>query len=446
LGKSNVSAYQDYVVTDFEGKDHCLPRKVLRHRVVIKEAHVGVTEDKKHDTYSMRYFVKATVDELKTSGVFEKERFTVLCVHSDNASQHFKSSNSINWLSKQLLSKVEVNSMGFTSILWDFGPPGHGKGVWDGIGGMLKQWMRRRIISELIPKDPVIDETEAIPSCRVVSAKGCYDVWCAHFCSPERRQREFDADTKGISFKFHYSGVDVEGSEIVRPKADESFDRIEEIKSQYQFFMLRTGEVLARPRSCWCLGCLSAAICGPDEDCKFTSNYVVRCCSKNNSPFYQWSNKSCRARVSNDIAVREKQIVAHGHSIASTVKIGDWLLFEAFSDTKDELWLGRAVEFPSVKGKCALLQHKTQKRYGTRFDRGDYMIAVQFYERSVDCDEERRQFVMGQAEVDVINSSEVRLAGFSMDVLHDSRHDEDLSNTVWMLPRSAEASALSNCR
>ena len=44
-----------------------------------------------------------------------------LSLHSDNAAQHFKSSKSLHWLSKQLAD------LGFASGLWDFGPPGHGK-------------------------------------------------------------------------------------------------------------------------------------------------------------------------------------------------------------------------------------------------------------------------------------------------------------------------------
>ena len=52
---------------------------------------------------------------------FEALMMTTLCVHSDNAAQHFKSSKSLNWLPKQLCE------MGFTSMLWDFGAPGHGK-------------------------------------------------------------------------------------------------------------------------------------------------------------------------------------------------------------------------------------------------------------------------------------------------------------------------------
>ena len=67
----------------------------------------------------MRHFVAATVVHLKKQTVngvplFEAQMLTTLCVHSDNAAQHFKSSKSLNWLSKQL------REMGF-------GAPGHGK-------------------------------------------------------------------------------------------------------------------------------------------------------------------------------------------------------------------------------------------------------------------------------------------------------------------------------
>ena len=30
-----------------------------------------------------------------------------------------------------------------TSVVWHFGAPGHGKGVWDGLGGVLKNYIRQ---------------------------------------------------------------------------------------------------------------------------------------------------------------------------------------------------------------------------------------------------------------------------------------------------------------
>jgi hypothetical protein len=111
-----------YRVRDAKGAVHEVPRNELRVRVMIKEAHAGVAGDKIHDSYSMRFFVAKTVKALRDKGVLARNKITVLCVHSDNAAQHFKSSKSLHWLSRQLFE------MGFTSVLWDFGPPGHGKG------------------------------------------------------------------------------------------------------------------------------------------------------------------------------------------------------------------------------------------------------------------------------------------------------------------------------
>ena len=74
-------------------------------------------------SYSMRHFVAAAVSHLKEQTVggvslFEAQQLKRLFVHSDNAAQHFKSSKSLHWLSKQ------IHDMGFLSVLWDLGPPG----------------------------------------------------------------------------------------------------------------------------------------------------------------------------------------------------------------------------------------------------------------------------------------------------------------------------------
>jgi len=53
--------------------------------------------------------------------LFEAQMITRLFLHSDNAAQHFNSSKSLHWLSKQTFV------MDFASGLWDYGPPGHGK-------------------------------------------------------------------------------------------------------------------------------------------------------------------------------------------------------------------------------------------------------------------------------------------------------------------------------
>ena len=56
--------------------------------------------------------------------VISKQGLTSLRIHSDNAKQHFKSSKSIYFFTKQLVGGS--GGSGFTSITWDFGAPGHG--------------------------------------------------------------------------------------------------------------------------------------------------------------------------------------------------------------------------------------------------------------------------------------------------------------------------------
>ncbi len=80
----------------------------------------------------MRLFVAATVKHLKEQGVIKEQRLTSLFVHSDNAAQHFKSSKSLHWLPKQLEGE------NFTSVMWDFGPTGHGKVFVHYIGHIYK--------------------------------------------------------------------------------------------------------------------------------------------------------------------------------------------------------------------------------------------------------------------------------------------------------------------
>jgi hypothetical protein len=175
---------------------------------VIKEAHAGVTGDKTHDSYSMRFFVAKVVKTLRNKGVMAGNKITVLCVHLKNAAQHFKSSKSLYWLSRQLFE------MGFTPVLWDFGPPGHGIGdthththtytryskrpsansifpeskhchfvlydigKWDGLGGMLKQWIRQRAQSLLqVSGTKVTIPKVATTSGLMASALDCFEAW-----------------------------------------------------------------------------------------------------------------------------------------------------------------------------------------------------------------------------------------------------------------------------
>jgi len=78
------------------------------------------------------------------------------------------------------------------------------------------------------------------------------------------------------------------------------------------------------------------------------------------------------------------------------------------------MWLGKTVAFGSFgpQPSCCKQHDEGQKNvYGTRFKTGNYMVALQWYERLTDGDGERREFVRGKRMIDVINSTELRMAG-----------------------------------
>ena len=108
-----------------------------------------MSSDGKHDSYSMQHYVDAALVKLKPT--IDEQKMHALLVHSDNAAQHFKSSKSLYYFSNLKKSNKD-NDDGvlpsrqhvphFASVVWHFGAPGHGKGVWDGLGGVLKNYIR----------------------------------------------------------------------------------------------------------------------------------------------------------------------------------------------------------------------------------------------------------------------------------------------------------------
>ena len=67
------------------------------------------SDDQTHDSYTMQCFVAKVIQHLKgdapgvSDNVILKQGLTSLCIHSESAKQHFKSSRSIYFFTKQLV-------------------------------------------------------------------------------------------------------------------------------------------------------------------------------------------------------------------------------------------------------------------------------------------------------------------------------------------------------
>ena len=165
-------------------------RALLRHRKLHTKAVFGITDDKKHDSYAAQWFMNATLQILKLAYVDTGiERFFATHVHSDNAGSHFKSSKTMFFMSTLLAicaawpvavpaGVVAMSARAF----WEFGPPGHGKGVWDGLGALVKRTV----------KQDIIDGVALTTSKRTTSAKELAEHVRARFSTGEWKASHAD--------------------------------------------------------------------------------------------------------------------------------------------------------------------------------------------------------------------------------------------------------------
>jgi hypothetical protein len=320
---------------------------------------------------------------------------------------------------------------------------------------MMKQWIVRRKQSRLSvdPNDPTMQCPVAHPEAEgmMASAEEVYQALRSHFETEEWREDAKRSMRAVSAIYFHWAG---EGA-IMRPNVDEQFDRLTGISSHYQYFVLREGEVLMRPYSCWCPACFEVADAGPGLGTRLTSDNKVNGCAKASDPLYEWRNASCRAKTGAQASAPDKRAREHGHALAAAgLEPGQWVLVEAFGDDEDEMWLGKTVAFGAfgrLPSCCKQHTEGQQNVFGTRFNTGDYMVAVQWYERLTENgDRERREFVRGERMIDIINSTELRMTGVRVEAIGafpaTEEANDDEARTKWELSRADEARAATWCR
>mmetsp|Transcript_22840 Transcript_22840/g.33875 ORF Transcript_22840/g.33875 Transcript_22840/m.33875 type:complete len:355 (-) Transcript_22840:336-1400(-) len=118
-------------------------RRELRHRKRISLVYGGVSEDKCHYRHHQQEFtlleekvMEKVIKENFPGDVGPEGKITKEYQHSDNATQHFKSTGAIEFLTDQFVRRGgRGSSCCFTKAV---GCRGHGKGEWDGIGGAIK--------------------------------------------------------------------------------------------------------------------------------------------------------------------------------------------------------------------------------------------------------------------------------------------------------------------
>ena len=217
----------------------------IRMRKMITVPHVVVSDYKGHDSN----FVKCYLDELllgpnswfmtQTSFPGLKERLTEVHIDSDGAASHFKQKDSLFSITEFLVKYCLFH------LTWTFGAPGHGKGTWDGFGGILKNAATRRIISE---------------SLIVNTAQDVFDLLILLFCS-EVKEEEY-ARTKRIKVKSWSINLLSNDAVLLYPSIEQNvihnIEAFDGAGSQRIFFYeaFHRGGLGYQLSACWCAACI----------------------------------------------------------------------------------------------------------------------------------------------------------------------------------------------
>jgi hypothetical protein len=148
-------------------------RRYLRQRKLHTKAFIHISDDKTHDSDAAQTFIEKTMAYLEEHYVNTgEETFFAWHMHSDNAPSHFKSSKTMHYLTR-LPARLAAWASGVIDavgnaltfrVFWEFGAPGHGKGVWDGIGAWIKRTVRQDIVDHRPEMKTVLTSNEQILS------------------------------------------------------------------------------------------------------------------------------------------------------------------------------------------------------------------------------------------------------------------------------------------
>ena len=113
------------------------PCESVRVRNIISVPLIVVSDSKKHDTHFVRYFLSSIL--LGPTGWLNTQKREIglstrikrIDIDSDGAASHFKQRGSIHYI-------TYLSALCGLTMTWTFGCAGHGKGTWDGLGGIVK--------------------------------------------------------------------------------------------------------------------------------------------------------------------------------------------------------------------------------------------------------------------------------------------------------------------
>ena len=200
-----------------------------------EEAHIFVSADGSHDTYFVQRAMTALGEHFKLRGVAPASWY----INTDGAPSHFK-----NKYTMQSLFAFKQH-VGAKNVVWETCAPGHGKGPWDGVGAVVKRFLRQ------------------LERFNKLYAQGARDVFLALVTGREAQTRTLRSSAKISDIIFHYIRTGNENdipdvanvwSEVKRPISKPNVTDLPGIRSSF-CFRLAGDKTICYELSCRCIKC-----------------------------------------------------------------------------------------------------------------------------------------------------------------------------------------------
>jgi hypothetical protein len=164
--------------------------------------------------------------------------------------------------------------------------------------------------------------------------------------------------------------------------------------------------------------CCANVAAGPTSE--FGSNLSTAGCTRFvRGGNFEYNNASCAKITGRGVAHAEKLARRHGADVAGSIAAGDWCLMTS-GDAEESIWLGRAVARLDWDGKPA--KKRVEEGHvtiaGTRFDKEDWMVNVQWYVRLDDTEADYKLEMDDGPRLQ--NSRTLLLAGFECEQIGGS--------------------------
>ena len=210
--------------------------------------------------------------------------------------------------------------------------------------------------------------------------------------------------------------LDADSKTIQRDEA-EVYDSVGGIRKSFGYLAVSTGRVLQRWFDCWCTACMAATGPGAGMDgVAQRQGYRVQGCSR--AVTAPWWDCTVQLQGARGIRRQHQLKQKRGRELVAALEPDTFVVVEdRTAQGTDEPFLIGITR--ACNGDSCIKREIGERETigGTRYDPGDCAIAVQWLARAAEDPEQRTFELVEGGEQFVINSTELRFSGVSLELV-----------------------------